>query len=170
MYVVTGDCIAAVECRWRSGHHANDRSQSRSTRFWFRSALPLRLGRWFLVLGQMVQRLSRYDVYYFNLKKVEKFVNILYILLSPFYYLEFFGYVPKETPQFRVFPWSNFTIHVSRQHIFIIVYSTSFNYYYDDVLYAALACFLLNKKLCAFWIRAAAAIFIFRGDFCLSTV
>lgn len=33
---------------------------------------------------------------------------------------EFFGYVPKETPQFRVFPWSNFSIHVSLLQVFII--------------------------------------------------
>ncbi|XP_046635629.1 uncharacterized protein LOC124314463 [Daphnia pulicaria] len=30
---------------------------------------------------------------------------------------EFFGYVPKETPQFRVFPWSNFTIHYDELEI-----------------------------------------------------
>ncbi|XP_057371826.1 uncharacterized protein LOC130692756 [Daphnia carinata] len=30
---------------------------------------------------------------------------------------EFFGYVPKETPQFRVFPWSNFSVHYDEQEI-----------------------------------------------------
>lgn len=39
------------------------------------------------------------------------------IELNFMFFAEFFGYVPKETPQFRVFPWSNFTVHVSESFL-----------------------------------------------------
>lgn len=109
--------LVDAERRWRTEHHTDDSTQSRSTWIRRRTSLPLRLERRFTLLHQVVQGLTRYLYLVFYRS------DVLPRLVCTDN-TEFFGYVPKETPQFRVFPWSNFSIHVSlNKNLF-------FNYYF----------------------------------------